>query len=162
MRIATLSAVALGSIGVLVACGETDGLRIGASPILDEPVTAATAESRYRSTDFDTVMWESSEERLARGAEIWSYACAECHGPGGSGDGGRVVNGDTIQPPSFLQPSWRFAGNRQALRHQIYVGTDRGMPHWGLRRMRVRDIDAVASYILEEMVPASTGASAQR
>jgi hypothetical protein len=33
------------------------------------------------------------------------------------------------------------------LRRMIFVGTAEGMPHWGIRGLAVRDVDAVARYI---------------
>lgn len=154
MRTQILLVLALASASLLGACDGPGEEAAAANPILEEPSDVATAESRYDPAAFDTITWADEEEALARGAEIFTYACVQCHGPEGRGDGGYVQDGDTLHPPSFRAPGWRFAGNRQALLHQIYVGTDRRMPHWGLRRMRARDIDAVATYILEELVAA--------
>ncbi len=111
--------------------------------------TVAVAEAEYNPAVFDTVKWVSDSLRLARGADVFKWGCAECHGPQGRGDGGKVTEqGDTLKPPDFQQVAWRLAGDTEAVRRKVYTGNTRGMPHWGLRRMEPRDIDAVAAYVL--------------
>lgn len=146
--------IALSAAGLLLALGcAGDGDDPDAAPPAND---VSAAEARYDRAAFDTVAWESEEAALVRGEEVWRYACAQCHGPAGAGDGGFVQEGDTLRPPSFLVPGWRFAADREGLIHQVYVGTDQAMPHWGLRRMRPRDIDAVTRYIQQQLVPAGT------
>ncbi|HUH12851.1 MAG TPA: c-type cytochrome [Longimicrobiales bacterium] len=145
----TLPLTALLVLG-LAACG-SDADEAASNPILTEGSDMAAAESHYDSSAFDTIAWADQADAVARGEEMWRYACVECHGPAGEGDGGFVEDGDTLRPPSFRVEGWRYADDKQALLHQIYVGTDREMPHWGLRRMHPRDMDAVATYILEEL-----------
>ena len=88
---------------------------------------------------------------LARGRDVFAWACAECHGPGGAGDGGRVIDGDTLRPPSFLAADWQYANDPEALHHRVFIGNASGMPHWGIRQMRPRDIVAVERYIRLEL-----------
>jgi mono/diheme cytochrome c family protein len=113
--------------------------------------TVLVAEAKYNPAMFDTVQWVTDSAHLARGADVFKWACATCHGAGGKGDGGNVVNGDTIHPPSFLAPDWRFANDEDGLRRRIYVGNARGMPHWGLRGIQPGDIVAVEKYILFDL-----------
>lgn len=110
----------------------------------------AQAAIVYDPAAYDTVTWASHEEAIARGRDIFAWACAECHGPRGAGDGGRVVDGDTLRPPSFLADDWAY-DDADALHRKVFVGNELGMPHWGLRQMRPRDIVAVERYIREEL-----------
>jgi mono/diheme cytochrome c family protein len=112
----------------------------------------ALAEERYDPAAFDTVVWVSQEAAIERGREIYAWVCAECHGPEGRGDGGRVVDGDTIRPPSFQREGWPFADQPEELHHHVFVGNALGMPHWGLRLMRPRDIVALEQYIRLDLV----------
>jgi mono/diheme cytochrome c family protein len=111
--------------------------------------TVAWARAQFDPTAFDTIQFPSDRARLARGADVFRWACSSCHGLTGRGDGGAVLNGDTLHPPSFLEPNWRFAHDENGLRRQIFVGNARGMPHWGLRGTQLRDIVAVETYILQ-------------
>lgn len=111
--------------------------------------TVAAVKAGFTEAAFDTIHWPSDSLRLARGADVFKWGCAECHGPQGYGNGGKVLNGDTLRPPNFHDPKWRLAGDTDAVRRMVYSGNVRGMPHWGLRRMDPRDIDAVAAYVLQ-------------
>jgi mono/diheme cytochrome c family protein len=113
-----------------------------------------TAEAReaYDPATYDTVQWESREAAVRRGEDVYRWACADCHGETGRGDGGYVHEGDTLRPPSFRRPDFPLGGDLDALRRQVYAGSAVGMPHWGLRRMHPRDIDAVAIYIQDELI----------
>jgi mono/diheme cytochrome c family protein len=107
------------------------------------------AREAFDPTMFDTVSWESREETLARGQVVYRFSCLKCHGEGGLGDGGFVRAGDTLKAPSFREATWVFAGDKAGIREQVFVGTAETMPHWGLVGLGARDVDAVASYILE-------------
>jgi mono/diheme cytochrome c family protein len=123
------------------------------APTMDpEEVQVAEAEERYDPAAFDTVVWASQGAAIERGREIYTWVCADCHGPEGRGDGGRVIDGDTIRPPSFHRPDWPYAEDPQELQHKVFVGNTLGMPHWGLRLMRPRDIVALEQYIRLELV----------
>jgi mono/diheme cytochrome c family protein len=117
-----------------------------------EALEVERAEERYDPAAYDTVVWVSQEAALERGGEIYAWVCADCHGPEGHGDGGRVIDGDTIRPPSFHREGWPFAGQPDELHRRIFVGNTLGMPHWGLRLMRPRDIVALEQYIRLELV----------
>jgi mono/diheme cytochrome c family protein len=104
------------------------------------------AERRYDPAVFDTVVWASQEAAVERGRDIYAWVCADCHGPEGHGDGGRVIDGDTISPGPFQEMD-EIARNPEALHRKVFVGNDLGMPHWGLREMRPRDIVALEKYI---------------
>ncbi len=138
-------------LGILVltcaaAAGQQSKGQAGPPPNAADTVEVAAAE--FAPAAFDTVKWASDSVRLARGADVFKWGCAECHGPSGHGDGGKVVNGDTLRPPNFHEAAWHLADDTQAVRKKVYSGNVRGMPHWGLRRMELRDIDAVSAYVL--------------
>jgi mono/diheme cytochrome c family protein len=138
-RFAPLAVIAL------CACDVTPP-REAAQPTAQDTMQLAAAS--YDPAVFDTIGWPSDSAAHARGADVFKWDCATCHGPAGQGDAGFInERGDTLRPPSFVQPGWRFAGDLMGLRRQVFVGNTQGMPHWGLRRMQARDIDAVARYI---------------
>ena len=135
---------------LVLICGaaacQKSNTQVGAAPNAADTVQVAAAE--FAPAAFDTVKWASDSVRLARGADVFKWGCAECHGPSGHGDGGKVINGDTLRPPNFHDAAWHLASDTQAVRKKVYSGNVRGMPHWGLRRMELRDIDAVSAYVL--------------
>lgn len=137
---------ALGVVAVLGGCGSQQ------EEPADQLNTTAAAEQEYNPAAYDTVTWASDSAAIARGRDIFKWVCAECHGVTGHGDGGRVIDGDTIRPPDFHQEDWQFADDPQALHRKVYVGNTLGMPHWGLRQMRPRDIVAVERYIRMELI----------
>lgn len=139
--------------GLVVAMG-TAGCELERTPDQTnaEARQVERAEERYDPAAYDTVVWVSQEAALERGGEIYSWVCANCHGPEGHGDGGRVIDGETIRPPSFHRDEWPFAGQPKDLHRRIFVGNELGMPHWGLRLMRPRDIVALEQYIRLELV----------
>jgi mono/diheme cytochrome c family protein len=135
----TLLAVAL----LIGGCGER-GERQARDAAAD---SVSIALAMLSPATFDTIAWPSDSAAIARGAVVWTYSCRKCHGTDGRGDGGFVVKGDTVRPPSLLGADWRFADDRGAMREQVFAGTTDGMPHWGLAGLKPRDIDAVTLYI---------------
>lgn len=117
-----------------------------------EAAAVAEADRTYDPAAYDTVSWANEQAAIDRGRDIFAWACADCHGEDGRGDGGRVIDGDTIRPPSFHQDDWPFADDPDALHRKVFVGNSLGMPHWGLRQMRPRDIVAVERYIRHELI----------
>lgn len=106
------------------------------------------AMQAFDASVFDTIAWETQEARASRGGLVFRISCQKCHGEHGAGDGGFALDGETLQPPSFLAPEWGFATEPMALRRYIFSGNVAGMPYWGLVGLKYRDIDAVA-YFLE-------------
>lgn len=138
------------AVAVAAALGACDAQEESADArTIDETIEAA---HEYDPAAYDTVTWASDSAAVERGRDIFKWACAECHGETGHGDGGRVIDGDTIRPPTFHQEDWAFADDPDALHQKVFVGNSLGMPHWGLRQMRPRDIVAVERYIRLELI----------
>ncbi len=97
---------------------------------------------------FDSIAWNDTHVAMDRGATVYAYSCAKCHGDTGAGDGNYQLRKRVLRPPSFLAEDWRFAHDMAGLREAIYRGNDRGMPHWGNAGLAPRDMDAVARYVL--------------
>jgi len=123
-------------------------------PPAEEPPPTVTREdsakmvaAAYDSTVFDTLQWQSEDAALDRGGLVYRVSCSTCHGEGGRGDRGFVFQGDTLRPPSFVEPSWAYAADLPALRRKIFTGSVVGMPYWGLVGLTYKDVDAVARYI---------------
>lgn len=149
MRI-RLSLILVSVAGSLAACGG------GEPPPPQETApsaadTVASALAGYDAAAFDTISWAEPGEAVVRGSVVFSYSCRKCHGGQGYGDGGFVAQGDTVRPPSFHTPDWRFRDDLAGLRQQIFTGTSEGMPHWGLEGLKYRDIDAVARFIQDRL-----------
>lgn len=111
----------------------------------------AVAEAAFDASVFDTLTYESDEAALERGQQVYSFSCTRCHGEEGLGDAGFVRGGDTLQPPSFKEATWPMAGDKEAIRKAIFVGTTENMPHWGLEGLKAESVEAVARYIVEGM-----------
>ncbi len=131
---------------VLSACGAEPEVQEQGP---DRADTVALAMATFDPAAFDSIAWETSDDAVDRGRLVYRISCSKCHGNAGEGDGGFVMNGDTLRPPSFVQPDWRFAEDGSGLRRQIFVGNVAGMPYWGLVGLKYRDIDAVARYVRE-------------
>ena len=140
-RIATLLTV--GFVSVACAGGEP------AEDTVASPDSTQLAREAFDPAMFDTITWETPEKALERGQVVYRFSCLKCHGDRGLGDAGFVRAGDTLRPPSFREPTWAFAGDKAGIREQVFVGTGETMPHWGLVGLGPRDVDAVATYILE-------------
>ncbi len=129
----------------LAACGgEAPSQQVG-NPSAD---SVRVASEMFDEAAFDSLAWDDATAAQERGALVFRVSCAKCHGPRGQGDGGFVSAGDTLQPPSFRQAEWRYTADPIGLRKRIYTGTAAGMPTWGLYGLGYRDIDAVATYIM--------------
>lgn len=129
----------------------------GGEPPAQEPVdlaairadSVAIAAAAFDPAAYDTITWETAQAALERGGLVFRVSCAKCHGDGGRGNAHFVLQGDTLQPPSFLAADWPYANDLMALRERIFTGNVVGMPYWGLVGLKHRDVDAVARYIVE-------------
>ena len=142
-RVGAFLAIVIAAVGVYVLA------RSQRKP--EAETTVALPSRTYSPATFDTVVWASEEAAIARGKDVFAWVCAKCHGKTGLGDGGEVIQGDTIHPPSFQAPGWRFADNAPGLYQRIHLGNNRGMPHWGEQGLQPRDVVGVATYIQKEL-----------
>jgi len=122
------------------------------APIPDGPEatradSVGLAQQAFDAAVFDTIAWESDSTAVERGRLVYRISCSKCHGSGGTGNGGFVIEGDTLRPPSFLGDEWRFANAPTELRRYIFSGNVAGMPYWGLVGLKYSDIDAVARLV---------------
>jgi cytochrome c oxidase cbb3-type subunit 3 len=144
----------------LAACGPSEeelAQRAAEAAAAAQDSAIAQAETMFDAAVFDTLTWESDQARLDRGAQVYNFSCTKCHGDDGAGDAGFVMNGDTLRPPSFADPEWAMAGDVEAIRQAIFVGTKEGMPHWGLEGLKAESVDAVTAHILSTMVGGDEG-----
>jgi len=141
-----LFAVSLAAVFLTVGCG---GGEPPAQEVAEGPDSAAMAQEAYDPTMFDTVSWESQDAAVERGQVVYRFSCMKCHGEKGLGDAAFVRGGDTLRPPSFREPDWSYADDKEGIREQVFVGTAETMPHWGLVGLTPRDVDAVAIYIMD-------------
>ena len=144
------------ALAVVVASG-CGGGEEDPEPVVDEAQahadSVARAEEAYSPASFDTVSFESDSAAVSRGAIVWMYSCQKCHGIEGAGDGGFVLEGDTLRPPSFLEAGWEYAEGGEPLWRQVFRGNAEGMPHWGLVGLKEKDVVAVSRYITQVLRP---------
>lgn len=146
---------------LLVAAWGCSG-EAGREGATDAPDSAALAGARFDATAFDTIQWKDRNAALERGGVVWRFSCAKCHGTDGRG-GGEVATALKLEVPSIVGAEWRLASDVEGLRRQIFVGTNAGMPNWGLHGLKYRDIDAVATYMIHGLRPGpETGAATRR
>ncbi|MFH1762705.1 MAG: cytochrome c [Gemmatimonadota bacterium] len=138
----------LGFAGCGPSAEETAAAAAAAAAAAEDSLLAASVAA-FDASVFDTLTWESEAAALARGAQVYTFSCARCHGPQGLGDSGFVRGGDTLRPPSFREPTWRLADDKEGIRGAIFIGTGESMPHWGLEGLKAESIDAVTLYILK-------------
>jgi mono/diheme cytochrome c family protein len=118
----------------------------------DREQRVAQADSLYTPALFDTVTWESQEQRLFTGNDVFAAHCRRCHGAMGEGDT-PYARERGIDVPSLVEPDWEHATDTDAVRRRIFTGHPGGMPTWGVAGIPPREIDAVAAYILEQLRP---------
>ncbi len=149
MRVSTL--VALGAVLAVVGCenAEEEAVARAAAEAQAAADSVELARDQFDPMAFDTVTWESRDEAIVRGSVVFSYSCARCHGRFAEGDGGFVTRGDTLKPPDITVTDWRFLDDPDGLREFIYTGSDHGMPNWGLEGLKYKDVDAVATFLVD-------------
>ena len=117
-----------------------------------EAERAEQAEAMYEAANFDTVTWASDSARIAVGNLVFADECRRCHGPLGRGATDYARERE-LDVPSLVEPDWPFAGSVDTVRWQIFVGHGSGMPEWGVGRLTPRQIDAAATYIVQQLRP---------
>lgn len=139
---------ALAAVVALAACGHEFE-----PPDRGERVRAA--EAAYTPALFDSVTWTSQEARVQEGNAIYAEDCRRCHGSLGRGATEYAAERN-LDVPSLVEPDWTLDG-LAALRREIYVGHEIGMPTFGQGGLSLFQMDAVASYILDVLRPEVLG-----
>lgn len=148
-RFSLPAVLAVSSILAIAACGGHDF----EPPDRGERVRAA--EAQYASASFDSIGWESAKARLDEGNTVYAEKCRRCHGQLGRGETD-YARQRGLDVPSLVGAEWPF-DQMDALRRQVFIGHEDGMPIFGDAGLSLRDIDAVSAYILIELRPEVLG-----
>jgi len=122
----------------------------------DRDAQVGEAETVFSMAAFDSISWESDDQRALDGNVVYSTYCRNCHGPLGEGGTEYALNRD-LDVPSLVEPDWRYAASRDSVLHRIFVGHASGMPTWGVAGITLREMDAVTHYLLEVLRPEVLG-----
>jgi len=122
----------------------------------DREQQVAEAARQFSMAVFDSVTWESQEQRSLDGNVVYSTYCRNCHGPLGRG-GTEYARVRDLDVPSLVEPDWRFAQARDSILHEIFVGHSAGMPTWGVAGISPREMDGVTYYVLYTLRPEVLG-----
>ena len=118
----------------------------------DREARVAEAEELFGQTRFDTITWTSDDERALAGNGVYAADCRNCHGTVGEG-ATEYGESQGLQVPSIVESDWPLAASIDSVRHRVFVGHAAGMPQWGVTGLTIREIDAVAFYVLERLRP---------
>jgi mono/diheme cytochrome c family protein len=78
------------------------------------------------------------------------------------GDGGTpYAASQGLQVPSLVREDWPYASITE-VRQRVYAGHPAGMPSWGIGRLTLREIDAVAWYVQHALRPESATRQSSR
>jgi cytochrome c len=114
----------------------------------------ADAEREYDAAAFDTIGWDSPGQRHFEGNNAYAAHCRRCHGPIGEGDTDYARERGLPPLPSLIRPDWPEGDSTALLRRRIFTGHPAGMPVWGVGGgVTLREIDAIAAYIAEQLRP---------
>lgn len=108
------------------------------------------AERIYTRALFDSISWESTEERDLIGNAIYAARCRRCHGTLGRSET-EYARERNLEVPSLVEPEWRFAGDVEAARRAVFTGHPMGMPTWGVAGLTLREIDAATHYVVHQL-----------
>jgi mono/diheme cytochrome c family protein len=123
----------------------------------DRAARVAAADSLLTPETFDTVTWETAEQRAFEGNNVYAARCRSCHGYLGEGDT-EYARENELAVPSLVRPDWPYE-DVATVRRIIFTGHPAGMPTWGVAGITPREIDAVAYYVMELLRPEARGAA---
>ena len=112
----------------------------------------AEAAAAFAQARFDTIPWPSEQQRLTHGNEVFAERCRRCHGPLGRGDGD-YARAEGLAVPSLVMRDWRYGAAPDSVRRRIFFGHYPEMRTWGIAGLSLREIDAVAHYIVLQLRP---------
>lgn len=146
-----------GRVAVMtLACGLVAGCAEHHFEPPDREEQVAEAGAEFSMAAFDSVSWESDDQRALEGNVVYSTYCRNCHGPLGRG-GTEYALTRNLDVPSVVEPDWPYSESRDSVLHQVFVGHAAGMPTWGVAGISNREMDAVTHYILEVLRPEVLG-----
>lgn len=116
----------------------------------DQAARVARAEALYSAELFDTLTWESADQRAQDGNGVYAARCNRCHGTLGSGETDYAASRG-LNVPSLVGSQWAFRDDLDAVRRYIFAGHENGMPSWGLSGLSLREVDGVAYYVLDQL-----------
>jgi mono/diheme cytochrome c family protein len=150
MRLPLLTAAVALAAAAVSACEKHEFER----PSREERV--AQADSLLTPETFDTIAWAGDSARAFHGNNVYAANCRSCHGTLGEGDT-QYAREHNVTVPSLVRPDWPYGQEVAAARARIFTGHPAGMPTWGVGRLPLRDIDAVAYYVVEVLRPEVMG-----
>lgn len=118
----------------------------------DSQERVAAADTVFADLSFDTLTWESEDERLFAGNLVYATTCRRCHGSLGLGDTDYARNRN-LEIPSLVEPGWALADSLDGVRHRVFVGHEGGMPVFQLSGLSMAEVDAVSAYVLYQLRP---------
>jgi mono/diheme cytochrome c family protein len=121
----------------------------------DRSQRVLTAERAYSAALFDSISWASQDARVLEGNTVYAEDCRRCHGQLGAGVTA-YARERNLAVPSLVEPDWPLE-ELDALRREIYVGHESGMPVFGQGGLSLWQVDAVAAYILDVLRPEVLG-----
>lgn len=101
---------------------------------------------------FDTIEWADNEQMLIDGASVYASTCRDCHGTMGAG-GTAYAATRQLAVPSLVSENWEHRDDLPSVRRIVFSGHLGGMPTHGIAGISLREIDAVARYVLEQLRP---------
>ncbi|HUF11717.1 MAG TPA: cytochrome c [Longimicrobiales bacterium] len=113
----------------------------------DRDAQVAEADALYRPAAFDTIQWPDSAARFTAGNELYASTCRKCHGPTGEA-GTEYAAAQGIDVPSLVRDDFPY-DSIDDVRRRVFAGHPEGMPTFGVGKLSLREIDAVAAYLLE-------------
>ncbi len=123
----------------------------------DRAERVAEAAERITPMLFDSIGWESEEQRLFEGNETYAAKCRRCHGTLGEGTT-EYAQRRGLEVPSLVEPGWHWADSLAAVRVLVFTGHEAGMPTWGVAGITAREIDASSYYLIAQLRPDVLGA----
>lgn len=136
----------LGSLLLLWGCSEHEFH----PPDSEDRVAAAAA--MFADLSFDTLTWESEDERMFAGNLVYATSCRRCHGTLGLGETEYARNRG-LEIPSLVEADWALADSLDGVRYRVFVGHEGGMPVFQLSGLSMAEVDAVSAYVLYQLRP---------
>jgi mono/diheme cytochrome c family protein len=110
------------------------------------------ADSTFSPALFDSITWPNQDTRLLEGNATYAAECRRCHGTNGEGGTAYALE-RSLDVPVLTRLDWPQGDSVKSVRHRIFIGHPNGMPTWGVAGISLREIDAVAAYVVQQLRP---------